>query len=204
MTAPKRKKYLVDQGVFQYRIAMPFIIAWLFASVGSTAMFVYLVENEIEKLLWTAHVDMQVVSEIINRLFTYTLVATFIVVLILFRISCIYVRRKTLGPVARMVNDLKAVAGGTVDHCNLSVRIILRKKDEFKDVADALNDFIQEKHDKVIQQKNLMNDIDGELQKISISSAKGRLAAEDIVNLKNMISAARTACAFTKHATASA
>ncbi|MDP1996273.1 MAG: methyl-accepting chemotaxis protein [Gallionella sp.] len=199
MSVIKRKRYIVDRGAFQYRIAMPFVIVWLFASVGSTAMFVYLVGNEIEDLLWTAHVDMQIVGEIIGRLFTYTLVATFIVVLVLFRIACIYIRRKTLGPVVRMVNDLKAVAGG-----DLSARIVLRKRDEFKDVADVLNDFIREKHDRVIQQKNLMNDIDGELQRISISSARGRLAAEDLVNLKNMISAARTACASTKHVTASA
>lgn len=199
MLVIKRKKYIVDRGVFQYRIAMPFVIAWLFASVGSTAMFVYLVGNEIENLLWTVHVDMQVVSEIIGRLFTYTLIATFIVVLVLFRISCIYVRRKILGPVVRIVNDLKAVAGG-----DLSARIVLRKKDEFRDVAAVLNDFIKEKHDRVIQQRNLMNDIDGELQRISLSSAKGGLAAEDLANLKNMISTARTACAPAKHVTAPA
>lgn len=199
MLAIKRKKYIVDQGVFQYRIAMPFIIVWLFASVGSTAMFVYLVTEEIENLLWTAHVDMQVVSEIIGRLFTYTLAATFIVVLVLFRISCIYIRRKMLGPVVRMVNDLKAVAGG-----DLSARILLRKKDEFRDVAAVLNDFIKEKHDRVIQQRALMNGIDGELQRISLSSAKGGLATEDLANLKNMISTARAACAPAKHATAPA
>lgn len=199
MSVIKRKKYIVDRGVFQYRIAAPFIIVWLFASVGSTAMFVYLVRNEIEDLLWTAHVDMQIVSEIIGRLFTYTLIATFIVVLVLFRIACIYIRRKTLGPVVRMVNDLKAVAGG-----DLSTRIILRKRDAFKDVADVLNDFIREKHDRIIQQKKLMNDIDDELRRISISSAKGGLAAEDLANLKSMISVARTVCASTKHAIAPA
>lgn len=199
MLVIKRKKYIVDRGVFQYRIAMPFVIVWLFASVGSTAMFVYLVLGEIENLLWTAHVDMQVVSEIIGRLFTYTLTATFIVVLVLFRISCIYIRRKILGPVVRMVNGLKAVAGG-----DLSTRIFLRKKDEFRDVAAVLNDFIRAKHDRIIQQKNLMNDIDGELQRIIISSARGGLAAEDLENLKNMISVARTACAATKHVAASA
>lgn len=199
MLAIKRKKYIVDQGVFQYRIAMPFIIVWLLASVGSTAMFVYLVQGEIENLLWTAHVDVQVVGEIIGRLFTYTLAATFVVVLILFRISCIYIRRKMLGPVVRMVNDLKAVASG-----DLSARIILRKKDEFKDVAAVLNDFIKEKHDKVIQQRHLMNDIDDELQRVSLSSARGGLVIEDIANLKNMISTARTACAHAKHMTAPA
>lgn len=199
MLAIKRKKYIVDRGVFQYRIAMPFIIVWLLASVGSTAMFVYLVQGEIENLLWTAHVDVQVVGEIIGRLFTYTLAATFVVVLVLFRISCIYIRRKMLGPVVRMVNDLKAVAGG-----DLSARIILRKKDEFRDVAAVLNDFIKEKHDKVIQQRYLMNDIDGELQRVSLSSAKGGLAVEDIANLKTMISTARAACAHAKHMTAPA
>ena len=177
-----RRQYIVDKGVFQFRFLLPFLLSWLTAAATSTIFFNLMVQREIEKLLWKAHVTIDTTDQIIGQLFIYTIGLTSLVLLVLLALSCWFIRAISNGVAIRMVKDLNAVAAG-----DFSKHIRLRKKDEFQEVAAALNDFIEER--RLIYQALSTNvrQLHDRINRIKLAEAKKQLTGDDLEQLRESV-----------------
>ncbi|MFA7384371.1 MAG: hypothetical protein WC001_13075 [Desulfurivibrionaceae bacterium] len=178
----KRRQYIIDRGTFQYKFLLPFILSWFLATAISTYVFNLMVQQEIEALIWKAHVTVQTTDEVIGQLFFYTTVITLLLVLLFLNLSCWWVKRKTNGVALRMVNDLNMVAGG-----DFSQRIRLRKQDAFQDVAEALNGFLEEKAARYRAMRSSLAEIQAELGNIRLADARGTLPGRELEQLRGKV-----------------
>ncbi len=132
----RRRKFVVNAGL-QMKITLLFVIVSLAGSVASTAIFNYLALKELETLMWSTHISLKDTGELTRPLFVYINCINFIFVFILLGIASIWMKRKTAGPLFRMSKDITKAKEG-----DLTVRLELRRKDEFQDTASELNSMI--------------------------------------------------------------
>ena len=76
--------------------------------------------------------------------------------------------RKVNGPIYRIMQDLKTIGEG-----NFSSAIILRQKDEFKDVAIALNEMLDGTRERFSEFRARHEEISQALVELEIDHAKG-------------------------------
>lgn len=129
----RRRKFIVDKGL-QIRFTFLFVLVSLLGSFASVTAFNFLALRELEALKWSTHLNVKTTGEFLNPLFMYVNIADFLFVSVLLIIAGVWMKRKVSGPLYRMSKDIMNVATG-----NLTTTIILRKKDDFKDVALELN-----------------------------------------------------------------
>ncbi|MBD1400686.1 methyl-accepting chemotaxis protein [Pelovirga terrestris] len=170
-----RRQYIVDKGTFQGKFLIPFMLSWFLAAGLSTVFFNYMVHREIDKLLWRAHVTIDTTDQIIGQIFLYTVGLTFALIVILVAGSCWFIRQKSNGVAIRLVKDLEMVATG-----DFSKQIWLRKNDEFKEVAAALNDFIAEKRATYQQLHSGLNQLVSRVYNAELATARRQLTNEDL------------------------
>ena len=177
-----RRQYIVDKGKFQGKFLIPFVLSWFLAAALSTVFFNYMVHREIDKLLWRAHVTIDTTDQIIGQIFLYTVAVTFVLLFILLAGSCWFIRQKSNGVAIRMVKDLDMVAKG-----DFSKIIWLRKKDEFKEVAAALNQFIEDRRMGYQQLQNGLNLLGNRVYSSELAAARKQLTSEDLQQLGNIV-----------------
>ncbi len=133
----RRRKYIIDTG-FQIRIILIFtVLAFLGSFIAATA-FNYFALKKLEAFMWSTHVRVKTTGEILNPLFMYVNVTSFLFVSILLIITAVWITRKTAGPLYRISKDIYNVISG-----DLTTNITLRQKDEFKDTAFELNTMLK-------------------------------------------------------------
>ncbi len=182
MTKFTRKQYIVDKGGFQARFLLPFVVSWFVATSINVWLFNFLVQREINDIIWHAHITVDTTDQIIGRAFGLTIAVTFVFILVLLNLSCFLVKRKSNGVVLRMVKDLRVAAGG-----NFSRRIWLRKNDSFQDVAARLNDYLANRAARYVCLKQTAVLLDDDLRRVQIVAAKGNLTGQDVEGLKEQI-----------------
>lgn len=133
----KRRRYVVNKSL-QVRYTLFFVISCLLGSIIATIAFNYLALKKFEALIWRTHINVKTTGEIVKPIFMYINAIDTLFVSILLIIIGILMIRKTAGPIYRMITDIMKVANG-----DLSVDITLRQKDEFKDVANELNNMVR-------------------------------------------------------------
>jgi methyl-accepting chemotaxis protein len=129
----KRKRYINNMR-FQMKYVITFVITALIGSFIAAFVFNVLALRELESLRWSTHIDAKTTGEIFNPVFLYVAVSSFLFVSLLIIITATWMMRKTSGQLYRMSKDIKKISNGIFD-----VELILRKRDEFKDVAKELN-----------------------------------------------------------------
>jgi len=133
----RRRKYLIDTN-YQIRIILTFVLISFLISIAAVVCFNFFAMKELETLMWSTHINVQSTGELIRPLFIKVNIAGFIVVSILIIAAAFMIIKRTSGPLYRMSNDIEKAAGG-----DLSVDISLRQKDEFKDIANDLDNVLQ-------------------------------------------------------------
>jgi len=182
----ERKKYLIDM-TFQGKFALVFAIAAVIGNVVSTAIFIILSREKLESLQWSVHVSAQSTGEIMQSLSIQVGIFNLILVLVLIFITGIWMMKKTRGPLYRISNDLEKVCAG-----DFSSPIVLRQKDEFKDVADALNDMIENTRARLNSFKNSYEDISRNILDLEVKLAKGFQIREESEKLAQSIKKLRS------------
>ena len=177
-----RRQYIVDKGVFQFRFLLPFLLSWLMAAATSTIFFNLMVHREIEKLLWKAHVTIDTTDQIIGQLFIYTIGLTSLVLFGLLALSCWFIRTISNGVAIRMVKDLEMVTAG-----DFSKQVWLRKRDEFQEVAVALNEFIDERRLVYQVVKKGVVQLQNNINQAELAEAKGQLTGDKLEKLRNLV-----------------
>ncbi len=129
----RRRRYIVDSG-FQWRFAACFILVVLAGSTASTAIFSFFALEQLESIQWRMHLKVQSTGEFLMPLFIHVNTFVLVFVCVLLILTWIIIRGKLRGPIYRLIKGLKQMVDG-----DLSSPIILRGKDAFKDVAEALD-----------------------------------------------------------------
>jgi methyl-accepting chemotaxis protein len=158
-----RKQFIVNTGM-QLKFTLVFVCIALAGCLFSVTIFNYLSIQKIESLLWSTHFSLQSTSEIIRPFFIFTNIVGFLFVALLLSLTGFWMLRKTEGPLLRISKDLMEMTDG-----NLSKKIMLRQKDEFRDIAVELNTMtgalrdrlviLRNKHGEILVQSEKINDL---------------------------------------------
>jgi methyl-accepting chemotaxis protein len=129
----RRRNYFTKKD-FQTRFLLPFLFASSLANVLSVILFIVLARDKIDGLLYS----MRMPSGNIGALLAPTAFLASIVAVIAVSLSFLWAawRRYNIiaGPLQQIRADLHKIGAG-----DLSSRIILRERDEFKDFAEEVN-----------------------------------------------------------------
>jgi len=129
----RRRNYIINKKM-QLRYSLLFVLASFAGSILAVTLFNTLAVRRLETLIWKSHLNIQSTGEVIKPLALYVNIADFLFVLLLLVLIGSWMIRKTSGPLFRISRDIDQIGSG-----DLSRNIVLRRKDEFKDVADDLN-----------------------------------------------------------------
>ncbi len=133
----RRRRYIINAGL-QMKFIISFVLVSLLGSIAAVAAFNFFALRKLETLMWSTHISAKTTGELIGPLSVYVNIISFLFVSVLLIIIVIWMIRKVSGPLYRMSKDIMRVADG-----DLSTSIILRQKDELKDVAHELNIMIK-------------------------------------------------------------
>jgi methyl-accepting chemotaxis protein len=163
----RRRKYIVSSR-FQWKFVIVFVTVALMGSVAATVFFNLLALERLEELRWSAFVTVQSTSEVLRPFFISANLFSLIFVSVLLVITGAWMLRKVNGPIYRIMQDLKTIGEG-----NFSSAIILRQKDEFKDVAVALNEMLDGTRERFSEFRARHEEISQALVELEIDHAKG-------------------------------
>jgi methyl-accepting chemotaxis protein len=163
----RRRKYIVSSR-FQWKFVIVFVTVALMGSVAATVFFNLLALERLEELRWSAFVTVQSTSEVLRPFFISANLFSLIFVSVLLVITGAWMLRKVNGPIYRIMQDLKTIGAG-----NFSSAIMLRQKDEFKDVAVALNEMLDGTRERFSEFRARHEEISQALVELEIDHAKG-------------------------------
>ncbi len=132
----KRRTYITNLGL-QMKVTLVFISISLMGSIIATIAFNYFAMKKLESLMWSTHISVKSTGELIGPLFLNVSIANIVFVSLLLVFGVIWMMKLKSGPLFRMNNDMKKITDG-----DLSINIILRQKDEFKDTAVELDNMV--------------------------------------------------------------
>jgi len=133
----QRRQYIIDS-VFQWKYAARFVSVALIGSIAAAFVFKFFAEKRLQELEWRVQVSSKIITEALTPLFVYVNFLNFIFVAALLIITGLFMMRRITGPVYRIVRGLEVIRKGDMSH-----KIILREKDEFRDVAGELNRMVE-------------------------------------------------------------
>jgi methyl-accepting chemotaxis protein len=163
----RRRRYIVSSG-FQWRFVLGFVAVALMGSVVATALFNSFALKRLEELRWSASVAVQSTGEVLKPLFICANLFSLLFVAVLLVITGVLMMRKVHGPLYRIAQDLKIIGEG-----NLSSAIILRKRDEFRDVAVALNEMLETLRVRFGELRERYEEISQQLRELEMAQARG-------------------------------
>lgn len=133
----RRRNYLINKD-FQFKVILIFITVALIGSFVAVALFNYFALKELESQMWSIHINAQSTGEFLKPLFLKVNVASFIFISLLLSIFAFWIVKKISGPLYRMSTDIRKASSG-----DLTTEIILRERDDFRDLAEDLNSMIK-------------------------------------------------------------
>ena len=180
----RRRRFIVNTGL-QLKITLVFVVVSLLGSIAAVLAFNFLAMRELEKLMWSTHIRVRDTGEILGPLFVYVNIFDFLFILLMLIIAGIWMMKKTRGPIFRITKDVMKVAAG-----DLSKDIVLRKKDEFQDVADEVNSMIgvlREKFKALNEQHRHVSESIDELKKgHNVPESAARSCASVLENINRL------------------
>lgn len=185
----RRRIYITDSG-FQWRFTLGFCVASLLASVFTASLFYYLSMQQIETLRWSVHLNVNSTAEILTPLFIQINLFSLVLITILLAVTGKLMLNKISGPIYRLINGIRTMKKG-----DFSSNIILRRNDEFKDVAQTCENMRLKTNIKYSQFAKRYEEISAAIHEMKIDHARGKLTDESgqtilamVSDLKNMLS----------------
>lgn len=173
----KRRRYIIDTKL-QIRYALLFVIISLISNILAVAAFNSLALKQLDTLMWSTHISVNSTDELVRPFFIFVNAVNFVFVAVLLLLTGFMMMKKTSGPLIRMSRDISRVTEG-----DLSSRIVLRQKDDFKDVADELNRMTEKLRERFSGIKEKHERLSGSLQILRKEDSN----KEDSINNYNLI-----------------
>lgn len=156
----KRRRYIIDTRL-QVRYALLFVIISLISNLVAVAAFNSLAIKQLDTLMWSTHISISSTDELVRPIFIFVNAANFIVVAVLLLLTGFLMIKKTTGPLIRMSRDIKKITDG-----DLTTSVVLRQKDDFKDVAQELNTMTGQLRVRFADLKERCSRISGPIQQL--------------------------------------
>jgi len=173
----KRSNYFIKKE-FQIRFIIKFCLI-LLGGIILSSLLVFLFSQE---TLTSSFENSRLVIKNTGDAIIPTLVVTNLATLAVITIAAIgvtlFVSHRVAGPMFRFEQDIKRIAAG-----DLRVRINLRQKDQFPEMAKSFNEMTVSMHKKIAE-------IDEKIEELLIQDARPRTVADyekEVAGLKEMI-----------------
>ncbi len=163
----RRRRYIVDLR-FQWRFVIGFLTAALVGSVAATVIFNFFANKRLEEIRWSVFLNAKSTGEVLKPIFIYVNLFSFVFMSVLLLITMAWMMNKMRGPIYRIIKGLKLIRDG-----DFSDEIILRRKDEFKETASALNEMQNKMKERFSEFKLRYEEISQALIELEVAHAKG-------------------------------
>lgn len=170
----KRSQYLIKKK-FQVDFMLKFSLILFFGILLSTVLLLSLSQGTLTSSYAASGLEIKNTGSAIMPMVVLTNLITGAVICLSAIVVMLFVSHKIAGPIFRFEKDIKRVSNG-----DLTVRINLRKKDQLKDMALALNQMVQSLSSK-------MSFVDARLSKIETLQAEGKDPSKEIGQLRSLI-----------------
>lgn len=136
MQTYKRRNYFIDKGA-QSRFIIGFVISSMLGGIIGVTCFVYFARQKIDSTLYSMRLPELTAGDLLLREMLLTIGVTSIFVFILFAVTAWKVMKRIDGPLMKMAGVI-----GDIGEGNLRGGISVREKDEFKSLAEELDDMV--------------------------------------------------------------
>lgn len=170
----KRSRYLIKKK-FQLDFMLKFSLILLFGIALSTLLLLFLSKGTLTSTYAASGLQIQATGSAIMPIVVLTNLITAGVICLFAIVVMLFISHKIAGPLFRFEKDIERVSKG-----DLTVHINLREKDQFKDMARALNQMIDSLSSKVAF-------VDSRLSKIEDLQAQGKQPADEIRQLRTLV-----------------
>ena len=155
-----RRNHFIKKG-FQINFSIRFLALIVIEAILLGGLFWYVSANT----LTTGYVGSQLRIENTSSFFFPSMMVYHLLVIVIVGIigavGLLFISHKIAGPLYRFEASLKEISHGDLTH-----RISTRKNDQLKDLADSLNDFTLVIDNKVMDLKQNMQDVSGQITKL--------------------------------------
>lgn len=141
----QRKNYFIKQE-FQFKFIIKFCLILIAGIIISTGLVFLFSQETLTSSFDNSRLVVENTGYAIMPVLIITNLITLGIITLAVIIVTLFVSHKIAGPMFRFEQDIKKIAKG-----NLLVRINLRQKDQFSEMADAFNDMSAGLHGKIIQ-----------------------------------------------------
>ncbi|MBA4369150.1 MAG: hypothetical protein C0403_16095 [Desulfobacterium sp.] len=139
----QRKTHLIKKD-FQIKFIVKFCLIVLAGVILSTALLFFFSQDTLTSSFDHSKLVIRKTGSAILPAVIYTNLITLGVVCIITILVTLYISHKIAGPIFRFEKEIKAIAQG-----DLCKKIVLRKQDQVKEMADSINQMVNSLHDKV-------------------------------------------------------
>ncbi len=144
------------------------MITSLMGSVAATVVFNYFATKKLEELRWSVFFTAGSTGEVLKSFFIYVNLFSLFFVAALLVITYVIMMKKMNAPLFRLSKSLKPIGEG-----DFSSDITLRQKDEFRDVASALNVMLGKVRERFGEWKTEHGEISQALKALENAHSKG-------------------------------
>lgn len=148
-TQPYRRRQHLIKKEFQIRFIVKFCLIVLAGVLLSTALLFFLSQDTLTSTFDQSRLVIRKTGSAILPAILYTNLITLAVISGITIFVTLYISHKIAGPMFRFEKELKEIAQG-----NLRKKIVLRKHDQVKGMADSLNTMTDSLHAKVSEIRN--------------------------------------------------
>lgn len=139
----QRKTHLIKKE-FQIKFIVKFCLIVLAGVILSTALLFFFSQDTLTSSFDHSKLVIRKTGSAILPAVIYTNLITLGVVSIITIFVTLYISHKIAGPMFRFEKEIQTIAQG-----DLCKKIVLRKQDQVKEMADSLNQMVKSLHDKV-------------------------------------------------------
>jgi methyl-accepting chemotaxis protein len=183
----KRKIYFIKKD-FQSRFILRFVAVstvWLAASV---LLFFYLAHKKLEEIRYSSHIDIRTTSELLMPVTVSALAVSLLIFACILGYAIHTLLHRLSGPLDQIRRDISRIAGG-----DLTSDIILRKKDEFQDLAadlEKMRTVLRERFARIKEQQAMLSVAAVELSR---SVQVGNASPQQVASLESVVAGMKEA-----------
>ncbi|MCP4671682.1 MAG: HAMP domain-containing protein [Desulfobacula sp.] len=173
----QRKNYFIKKE-FQFKFILKFCLIMLAGIILSTCFVLYFSQNTLTSSFNNSQLVIETTSQAILPTIVITNLITLAIITLAAIIITLFISHRIAGPMFRFEKDIRQITKG-----DLTVRINLRQKDQFSEMAKAFNEMSSSLHNKVTQ-------INEQIDKIMTMTGETKVIEEydkQIKGLKKMI-----------------
>lgn len=159
----KRKIYFIQKEL-QSRFILRFVALATLWAVTTVMLFAYIAGKKLDELRYSSHIDLQTTSELLLPIAVMTHVLSLLIFAGLLAYTIHSLWQNLSAPLAAIKRNIERIAKG-----DLAGSVVLRKKDEFQDLAAEMDLMRRGLQEKIARIKEQQRDLSAAADGLSVS-----------------------------------